>query len=163
MKTRKNLNGGSGGSLRTECYDAYANYFVKYIKEYEKKNTNVFAITVQNEPLYAPEKYPGMLMSSQEQINFIKNHLGPKFKSNDIQTKIIGYDHNYDKSGFDYALDLLNNAGSYQYISGIGFHTYASPNHQAMSTLHYLFPNKGFWITEAGNHYYFYRFDNNFS
>lgn len=32
MKTKKNLIGSLGGNLRTDCYDVYANYFVKYIQ-----------------------------------------------------------------------------------------------------------------------------------
>ena len=72
MKTGKNLFGGSGGTLRAECYDVYADYFVKFLQAYESKGSPVYAITPQNEPQYAPNSYPGMLMSAQNQIGFIR-------------------------------------------------------------------------------------------
>lgn len=76
MKTQKHLFGSRGGSLRKECYSAYADYFVKFIQGYKNKGSPVYAITPQNEPQYAPASYPGMLMSTQEQIEFVRDHLG---------------------------------------------------------------------------------------
>ncbi len=37
-----------------------------------------------------------MKISAAEQIDFISNFLGPKPEKANINTKIIGYDHNYD-------------------------------------------------------------------
>lgn len=149
MKTNKHLNGNIGGSLRADCYAVYADYFVKYLKEYERMGTPVYAITIQNEPLYAPS-YPGMLMNANEQTSFIEFSLGPKFRANGITTKIVGYDHNFDAAGVQYAETLLNNPNVSPFIAGIGFHTYASPNHGALSTIHTRY-NKDVWITEAGS------------
>ncbi len=39
MKTNRNL---IGGSLRIECYDVYADYFVKYIKAYANNGKYLF-------------------------------------------------------------------------------------------------------------------------
>jgi glucosylceramidase len=42
MKT----NGSSiGGSLKTDCYDVYARYFVKYIQEMQAEGITIHAIT----------------------------------------------------------------------------------------------------------------------
>jgi glucosylceramidase len=150
MKTNKHLNGNIGGKLRTDCYSVYADYFIKYIKENEKRGSPIYAITIQNEPEYAPS-YPGMLMTASEQISFINNNLGPKFRLNNITAKIVAYDHNYDNNGITYSATVLSNLITNQYIAGIGFHTYAAPNHVAMTNLHLQYPNKEFWITEAGS------------
>jgi glucosylceramidase len=149
MKTNRSMNGISGGTLRKECYDVYAEYFVKYIKENEKLGSPVYAVTIQNEPLYAPN-YPGMLMSQSDQASFIKNYLAPKFSANGLATKIVGFDHNYDAEGVKYARELLNDKEVNRVIAGIGFHTYANPNHQAIAELHKGF-GKEYWITEAGS------------
>ena len=77
MKTSRSL---IGGSLREECYDVYARYFVEFIKAYEKEGIPIYAITVQNEPLYVPKEYPGMFMSPEAQAIFINEYLGPLFK-----------------------------------------------------------------------------------
>ena len=39
-----------GGKLLPEYYQAWANYYVKFIEEYTKNGLDVFSITVQNEP-----------------------------------------------------------------------------------------------------------------
>ena len=51
MKTQRN---SIGGNLRNDVYSVYAKYFVKYIQAYQAQNIGIYAITVQNEPLYAP-------------------------------------------------------------------------------------------------------------
>lgn len=150
MKTNNSMIGNVGGILRNDCYNAYANYFVNFLKEYEKKGTPVYAITVQNEPQYAPSTYPGMLMSAQEQAAFIRDYLAPKFSQLNITTKIVGFDHNFDIQGVNFANALLSDPKVNPLIAGIGFHTYAAPNHQAMKYFHDIY-GKEYWITESGS------------
>lgn len=136
--------------MRPDCYDAYGNYFIKYLQENERRGTPIYAITMQNEPLYAPEHYPGMLMSPSEQINFTLTSLAPKLKAYGLNTKIVIYDHNYDDAGINYVQTMLNNSDVRKVVAGVGFHTYASPNHAALTMVHDLY-NKESWITEAGS------------
>ena len=70
-----------GGKLKTDCYDVYADYFVRYIQEMQDQGITIDAVTPQNEPLYFTASYPCMEMQPEEQRDFIKNHLGPKFAS----------------------------------------------------------------------------------
>ena len=49
MKDTGVRNGG--GHLKKECYQAYADYVVKYISEYQKRGITIDYMTVQNEPL----------------------------------------------------------------------------------------------------------------
>ncbi|HEX4644036.1 MAG TPA: glucosylceramidase, partial [Verrucomicrobiae bacterium] len=93
MKTNHDTR---GGSLKPEYYEAYANYFVKYIQGMRAEGIRIDAITVQNEPLN-PNNNPSLLMPAPEQANFIKRHLGPAFKRTGVDTKIILYDHNADR------------------------------------------------------------------
>ena len=150
MKSKKQLFGSRGGILRTDCYNVYAEYFIKYINESSNKGTPIYAITCQNEPLYAPNDYPGMLMNSQEQKVFIRDYLGPKLKAAGIMTKIVAYDHNFDLEGIQYAKDVLSDSEAQKYISGTGFHTYTGSPHSGISDLHNAFPKKDIWMTEAG-------------
>lgn len=146
MRSNRGLN-GNGGYLRPEAYDAYANYFIKYIQAYAAKGTPVYAVTVQNEPMYAPN-YPGMIMSTSDQIGFIKDYLGPKFVQNGISTKILGYDHNYNDLSFAQAVLA---SGANQYIAGTAFHTYSAPSYQNLTTLKNQYSSKDVWITESGS------------
>ncbi|WP_276877535.1 glycoside hydrolase family 30 protein [Chryseobacterium joostei] len=138
-------NGKSkGGSLKPEFYGTYANYFVKYIQGMKKEGITIDAITPQNEPLH-PGNNPSLYMPSDQQRDFIKGHLGPVFKANNIKTKIVVYDHNCNKP--EYALDILKDPEAYQYVDGSAFHLYEG-DISALSTVHDAFPDKNLYFTE---------------
>lgn len=138
-------NGKSkGGSLKPEYYGAYANYFVKYIQGMKKEGITIDAITPQNEPLH-PGNNPSLYMASNQQRDFIKNHLGPAFRSNGIKTNIVVYDHNCNKP--EYATNILSDPEAYQYIDGSAFHLYEGEI-SALSTVHNAYPDKNLYFTE---------------
>lgn len=142
MKTNGSLK---GGKLKTEYYDVYANYFVKYIEAYAAEGITIDAITPQNEPLHFTANYPCMEMQSSEQLAFIKNNLGPTFQAEGVNTKIIIYDHNWDNTA--YAISILNDATARQYVAGSGFHAYGG-SVSAMTTVRNAHPDKGLYFTE---------------
>lgn len=108
------------GKLKKDYYGVYANYFVKFIESYQQEGVNVYAVTPQNEPLFVPENYPGMELLASEAIDFVSNYLKPAFEEKNIETKILGYDHNWDR--VDYAFDLLDEGkGAF---GGIAWHWY---------------------------------------
>jgi len=140
----KDNNDTRGGSLKTEYYKVYANYFLKYIKAMKSYGIKIDAITVQNEPLH-PGNNPSLLMLPEQQLSFIKNYLGPTFKNNDISTKIIIYDHNADRP--DYPISILNDPDAAQYIDGSAFHLYGGTI-DALTEVHEAHPNKNLYFTE---------------
>jgi len=141
MKTNKAF---VGGSLLKENYEVYANYFVRYIKAMQSEGIRIDAITPQNEPLHGGNN-PSMVMQPAEQLNFIKNHLGPAFAANGIDTKIIVYDHNADRP--DYPLAILNDPDAARYVDGSAFHLYGG-SITALTQVHNAFPQKNIYFTE---------------
>ena len=141
MKTNGSF---SGGSLKAECYDVYARYFVKYIQAMQAEGIPIEAVTPQNEPLNANNN-PAMVMQANEQNNFIKNYLAPQFKANNIKAKIIVYDHNLDVP--EYAEQILSDGETYNLVDGSAFHLY-SGNINTMSTIHNKYPDKNLYFTE---------------
>lgn len=141
MKTNQSLY---GGKLQTQYYEVYANYLRKYIDAYGANGIAIDAITPQNEPLHE-SGYPTMRMEATEQANFIKNALGPVFANHGIATKIIAYDHNFDRA--DYPMTVLADADANQYVAGSAFHAYAG-DASAMSQVHNAYPDKGLYFTE---------------
>jgi len=141
MKT----NGKSkGGSLKPEFYDAYALYFVKYIKGMKEEGVRIDAITVQNEPLH-PGNNPSMYMPADEQAVFIRESLGPAFKRAGIDAKIIIYDHNANR--VDYPIQVLNDPEARKYVDGAAFHMYEG-NVEDISEVHKAYPDKNLYFTE---------------
>jgi glucosylceramidase len=141
MKTNGKVK---AGSLKPECYEVYAQYFVRYIREMAKEGIVIDAVTVQNEPLNA-NNTPSMRMSAAEQTDFIKNHLGPAFTKAGLKTKIVLFDHNLDRP--DYPLTILNDPEAAKYSDGSGFHHYGGEM-SAMTLMHNAHPEKSLYFTE---------------
>ncbi len=87
-------------------YQAYADYFVRYIQAYANEGVPIQAISIQNEPEFTTSKYPSMSMGAVEQAKFIKQYLGPALSRNELSTHIIAFDHNWD-TGSEYAKTVL--------------------------------------------------------
>jgi glucosylceramidase len=149
MKTNGSMFGTSNGQIGTlipSDYSPLAQYFVKFIQAYQAQGIPIYAITPQNEPGYAPDSYPGMILSSSDESNFIQNYLSPALKRADLHPKIIPYDHNWDNPS--YATTLLRDPATNGDIAGISWHCYAgSPT--IMSAIHDQYPTKDAYETEC--------------
>jgi glucosylceramidase len=137
-------NGFTAGSLDPNYYAAYANYFVKYLQAMQAQGITIDAITPQNEPLN-PNNNPSMVMQPAEEDDFIKNNLGPQLKTAGLNTKIIIYDHNTDRT--DYPLDILADPAANAFVDGSAFHLYAG-NISALTPVHNAYANKNIYFTE---------------
>lgn len=133
-----------GGKLLPKYYDTYALYFKKVIESYRQHNIDIYAITPQNEPLFLPPHYPGMEMLADEQVTFVAEHLKPLFEKSGIETKIFGYDHNWDR--VDYPLELLDKAEAA--FDGIAWHWYGG-NVINQSRVALFYPDKEIHFTEG--------------
>jgi glucosylceramidase len=138
-------NGKSkGGHLLPQYYATYAQYFVKYIQLMRAEGLTINAVTIQNEPEHGGNN-PSMLMTSVEQNEFIKNHLGPAFKKAGITTEIVIWDHNADHP--NYPIEILNDAITKSFISAAAFHLYLG-HESALSKVHEAHPNRKIYFTE---------------
>jgi glucosylceramidase len=102
------------------------------------------AITPQNEPLHGGNN-PSMVMTAEQQRDFIKNSLGPAFQAAGITTKIIVWDHNCDNP--NYPLTILNDAAAKAFVDGSAFHLYAG-DISALSAVRNAHPDKNVYFTE---------------
>jgi glucosylceramidase len=135
-----------GSYLSPAYYQAYANYFVKYVQAYAAHGLPVYAVTLQNEPLNATTAYPAMRMDAVNQIDFLKNNIGPAFRAAGLTTKLIVYDHNWNRP--DYPNTIFADAQAAQYAAGAAFHCYGG-NVGQQSTTRNAYPQKDLWFTEC--------------
>jgi glucosylceramidase len=133
-----------GGTLLPADRTAYANYFVKFLQAYAAAGVPVSLVTAQNEPEFSPGNYPGMAMSATDEATFINSYLGPAIQNAGLSTKILGYDHNWNDTG--YPSTVLANAGNY--TVGTAWHCY-SGDPSAQSTVHNSYPSKDTYFTEC--------------
>ena len=144
MKETYTMN---GGWLNTAYYQTYANYFVKYVQAYAAQGLPIYAVTLQNEPLYAAP-YISMRMDAGNQVAFLKNNIGPAFAAAGLSTKLIVYDHNWDNPS-NYVQSVFADATARQYAAGSAWHGYsATTGIGNQTTVHNAYPSKDIWFTE---------------
>lgn len=138
----------NGGWLSTAWYQTYANYFVKYVQAMQAQGLPVYAVTLQNEPLFVAP-YASMRMDPGNQAAFLKNNIGPAFQAAGITTKLVVYDHNWDNPN-NYVQNVFADAAAAQYAAGSAWHGYSPtsgiPNQTAV---HDAYPGKDLWFTEV--------------
>ena len=126
---------------------AFANYFVKYIQAYEAAGVPVDYISLQNEPLYITTNYPSMGMSDSAQLALLQAYVLPALAANNISTKVLVYDHNWDTAS--YPENVLGGLTAQQmaHVAGTAWHGYGgTPG--AQQTVQNMFPALGTWQTE---------------
>lgn len=151
MKTSGSMLGSSSdakekSSLRPEFYPAFANYLVKTVQGYQAAGVPVWALSVQNEPLYTPPTYSGMQMLAEEQAKFFGEALGPALASAGLKPKVMAYDHNWDRP--DYPETVLRDAKAGALAAGTAWHHYGG-DPSVMTKNHEEFPEKDQWVTES--------------
>ncbi len=127
MKTNNRLVGAAG--LKSNMYEVYADYLVKFVTEYQKHGINIQSLTLLNEPNVGDLSYPTMNMSGNEAA-IITAYLGSKFEALGLDVDIIAWDYNYGSSYASYADAYLNalykehaeTAGKYS--NTVAFHGY---------------------------------------
>ena len=151
MKDSNNML--QGGSLLPEYYAAWATYFTKFIKAYEKAGVPIWGISVQNEPM-AKQRWESVIYSAEEERDFLKNHLGPVMQQQGLgDKKIIVWDHNRDLITHR-ARTILDDPEAAKYAWGIGFHWYETwtggdPMYGNVAEVSRLYPSKPVLLTEA--------------
>jgi len=151
MKDNNNML--RGGKLLPQYRQAWADFFVKYIKEYEKRGIPVWGLSVQNEPL-AVQKWESCVFTAEEERDFIKNYLGPTLQKNGMSSKkLIAWDHNRDFV-YQRANTILSDPNAAKYVWGIGYHWYETWTGGEMQfnnvrMVNETFPNKNLIFTEG--------------
>ena len=149
MKSNKDVL--HGGSLLPEFHAAWANYFVKFIRAYEKEGIPVWGLTVQNEPM-ASQTWESCIYTAEEERDFVKQHLGPTLAQAGLQDrKVIIWDHNRDLV-FHRATTMLADPEAAKYIWGVGFHWYEGGQFDNVKLVNDSYPQFNLLFTEACNY-----------
>ncbi len=144
------FNSWTSGRLNPKYYADYADYFVKWIQEMQKRGYKVLGVTLQNEPLNHGNSM-SLYMPWEDQRDFLKV-VGPAFEKAGLKTQIMLFDHNYnydDKADQrNYPLNIYADAAAAKYAAGSAWHNYGG-NVSELDKIHQAAPEKGIWFTEA--------------
>ncbi|MFV0417204.1 MAG: glycoside hydrolase family 30 protein [Dysgonomonas sp.] len=147
----KPFNSWTSGQLNPKYYGDYATYFVKWIQAFALKGIHITAITPQNEPLNRGNS-ASLYMSWEEQRDFIKKELGPKFKAAGVDPKIYVFDHNYNYDNIEgqqsYPLNIYEDSEADKYITGAAYHDYGG-NRRELLNIHNKRPDRKLIFTET--------------
>jgi len=143
MKTTGTMN---GGNMNTAYFPSLAQYFVDFVQAYQQQGIPIYALSVQNEPLYSTTGYPSESLAASDESTFIASNLGPALSTAGLgNVKIFAYEHNWDNT--TYPESVLGSSAA-QYVAGSSFHCYAG-DPSAQSTVEAAFPAKDIWFTEC--------------
>lgn len=143
MKTNGSL---IKGSLAPVAYPAFAEYLRRYADALAAEGVPLYALTLQNEPDFEPENYPGMRVMPQSRAAFIGDYLGPLFSKTHPEIRLLDWDHNWDEP--ENPLTVLGDARAARYISGVAWHCY-NGEPSAQVPVHEAHPDKETWFTEC--------------
>jgi glucosylceramidase len=143
----KDNNAYSQGYLRSQYYDAYAQYFVKYIQGYQAQGVPIRYVTEQNEPGCCAG-YPSMQWTPSGLQYFAKTNLLPALNNAGLSTRLLIGDWNFDT--YDtWVAPLINDSAirTNENFGGIAWHNYGGSPSQ-MTTVHSQFPGVNQYVTE---------------
>jgi glucosylceramidase len=146
MKTNGEMN--HGGKLKPECRDAWARYYCRFIREYEKEGISIWGLSVQNEPL-AIQTWDSCIYTGEEERDFVRDYLGPTLECEGLgNVHLIIWDHNRDLV-YERAKVVLDDPAAARYVWGTGFHWYVTDCFDNVQRVHDAYPDKHLLFTEG--------------
>jgi len=113
-----------GGHLKLEHYQNYADYLSKYVQEYKKRfDLDIKAVSITNEPALSTG-YQSCQWNGAQLRNFIKNNMGPTFKRDGLQAKILMPESHVSTNLPLEADSTMNDPIARDYVSILGWHQY---------------------------------------
>ena len=142
----KDSNALVTGRLLPEHYDAFSRYLLAYVDAYAAEGVPIFALTVQNEPDFEPDSYPGMRLNAPARARLIGDHLGPMIERRGDGPLLFDWDHNWDKP--EEPLAVLRDPAAGRYVDAVAWHCYGGEV-SAQTPVHDEFPDKDAYLTEC--------------
>jgi len=146
MKTNDDML--HGGKLKPEYYQSWANFYIKFIRAYEKEGIPIWGLSVQNEPM-ANQKWESCIYTAEDERDFIKNYLGPTLHRDGMaDKKLFIWDHNRDLI-YQRASTVFEDPEAAKYVWGTGFHWYVRDVFDNVKLVNEAFPTKNLLFTEG--------------
>ena len=143
---------GTGGDLKPQFVQTYADYIVRYLEAYQAEGVDIWGLTPVNEPHGNSGQWESMHFTPESQNDFIKNHLGPTLEARDFgNTKLLIYDQNRD--GIEDWTDVIfGDPETAPFVHGVAVHWYESTYkvyEEVLDRVHEKFPEFSIIHTEG--------------
>ncbi|NOU19962.1 MAG: glycoside hydrolase family 30 protein [Bacteroidales bacterium] len=146
MKDNNNML--EGGKLKPEYYHVWADYYVRFLKEYKKEGINFWGLSVQNEPM-AVQRWESCIYTAEDERDFVKRYLGTTLVKSDFSNvKIVIWDHNRGLM-VQRAKVVYDDPEASKFVWGTGFHWYTGNHFENVKMHNEAFPDKNMLFTEG--------------
>ncbi|MFD2495102.1 glycoside hydrolase family 30 protein [Amycolatopsis jiangsuensis] len=144
MKDNESYN---RGWVQSQYYDAYAQYFVKYIQAYQQAGVPIDYVSIQNEPTCC-DGYPSTDWNGDGLAYFAKKSLLPALHQSKLSTKLLALDWNWSQYQ-SYASATMDDQSirSDSNFGGMAWHGYDGQVEQ-QSMVHDQYPDVNAYSTE---------------
>ncbi len=132
----------SDQDVNPRLYQALANYFVKYVREYDKQGIHVDYVSPFNEPGNYTK------ISLPEIGAFIRAYLGPTFAREGLATGIQLSEVGGRRDAAAAYPEVLDDGAVRKYIAVLPYHGYDDGGYDELAAMHAKYPNIPTWMTE---------------
>jgi glucosylceramidase len=137
-----------GGTLKPECRQAWADYYIRYIRAYAAEGIPIWGLTVQNEP-EATQSWDSCIYTGEDECAFVRDYLGPTLHAAGLaDVKLMIWDHNRDRM-YERAKAVFDDPAAARYVWGTGFHWYCGDHFDNVQRVHDAWPDKALVFTEG--------------
>jgi glucosylceramidase len=134
--------------MRRKYLGVYAQYFEKFLDGYAEAGVRIDSVTPQNEVDTDQDgRMPACIWAQEYEIEFVRNHLGPRMAKAANPADIWILDHNYNLWGR--AMGELEDEGTRRFVKGIAWHGYVGTA-DAMTRVKKAYPAVDMFWTEGG-------------
>ena len=143
---------GTGGELKPEHVQTYADYLVLYLGAYRAEGVDIWGLTPVNEPHGNSGNWESMHFTPETQNEFIKRNLAPALKENSFgDVKVLIYDQNRDDLEH-WADEIFGDPETAPDVYGAAVHWYSSTykvHEDVFERVHEKFPGFSIIHTEG--------------
>ncbi|MFS2112019.1 glycoside hydrolase family 30 beta sandwich domain-containing protein [Sphingomonas sp. Sphisp140] len=134
------------GTLKAEAYAPFARYLGRTVQGFAAAIGPIDYLSIQNEPDFEPDNYPGMRLSAAQRARIIGDHVGPEFARLGLKTRILDWDHNWDKP--EHPVGVLADPAANRHVAGVAWHCYGG-DVSAQTKVREAYPGKDVFFTEC--------------
>jgi glucosylceramidase len=134
------------GTLRPEAHAPFATYLRRTVQDFAAEIGPIDYLSIQNEPDFEPDDYPGMRLRPAQRARIIGDHLGPELARAGLATRILDWDHNWDQP--DQPLEVLADPKAAAHTAGVAWHCY-NGEVGAQRVVRDKYPDKEVFFTEC--------------
>lgn len=135
-----------GGSLKPECYDLWAEYLCRYIKEFQRRGYFVERISLQNEPK-AVQTWDSCVYTAQQEKQFLQVMHRVLHRQGLEDVEIFIWDHNKERA-FERAAGILD-GNTRSLVAGVACHWYSGDHFENLDLVRDAYPELKLIISES--------------